>query len=116
MSTFEIIINLSVITLLVLTIIYIWRLNRNINILRNNQESIASLAQSLNEASAKAENAVISLKAAAHETARNLHNIVEEAEQTGKSLNSFIDIDTSDNDQPKSEAELELIEALRALR
>ncbi len=116
MSTFELIINVIVITLLVLTIVYIWRLNRNINILRNNQDSIASLAQSLTEASKKAENAVISLKAAAHETARNLHNLVEEAEQTGQSLNNFIDIDSSDNDEPKSEAEIELIEALRALR
>lgn len=114
MSNFELVVNIIVIVLLLLTIIYIWRLNRNIAILRNNQDSLSTLAQSLNEASAKAENAVISLKAAAHETSRNLHNLVEEAEQTGQNLTNFIDIE--EEDRPKSEAEMELIEALRALR
>jgi hypothetical protein len=109
MNNFELIINIIVIILLILTILYIWRLNRNITILRNNHDSLSTLAQSLNEAAIKAENAVISLKAAAHETSRNIHNLVEEAEQSA--------LVTSDEDeQPKSEAELELIKALRALR
>ena len=109
MSNFELIINIVVICLLILTIIYIWRLNHNINILRNNHDSLSTLAQSLNEAAIKAENAVISLKAAAHETSRNIHNLVEETEQSAR-------IATDDDEQPKSEAELELIKALRALR
>lgn len=111
MSNFELIINIIVICLLLLTIAYIWRLNRNITILRNNHDSLSALAQSLNEAASKAENAVINLKAAAHETSRNLHNLVAES---NRSENHFFD--TDEDDDPKSEAELELIKALRALR
>lgn len=114
MSNFELVINIIVIVLLMLTIIYIWRLNRNISILRNKQESMASLAQSLSEAASKTESTIINLRAVAHETARNIHNLVEEAEQTGHNLNNIISPD--DSSQPKSDAELELIETIRALR
>ena len=131
MINFELIINISIIILLLLNIIYVWRLNRNLSVLRQNHDSMFSLAQSLNDASGKAENAVRSLKSAAAETAESLQNIVEDAKNVKEELQTLAynhrgkstytpdsDFRINQNDSPqfKSEAELELIKALRSIK
>ncbi len=143
MISFELVIDIVVITLLLLTIIYIWRLNHNLSVLRKNQDSMFNLAQSLNEASDKAKNAVAGLKSAAADTAEDLQNVVEDAKSIKESLLSISDnaqktvarldmavkdaqtkkysfADSSFSNQPasneKSETELELLKALRSIR
>lgn len=147
MIHFELITDIAIIILLLLTIAYVWRLNRNLSVLRQNQESLFSLAQTLNDASAKASNAVSSLKAAAAETAESLSVVVDDAKKAKEDLSFLnekadtlsarlenatyasqttqsrlakaaaqprakIDEDTGE----KSEAELELLKALRSIR
>lgn len=148
MTNFELIINIAIIVLLLLTIVYVWRLNRNLSVLRQNQESMFSLAQTLNEASTKAQNAVTGLKTAAAQTASELEAVVSEAKKAKEDL-SFLNkkaetFDTeayeerytslpsaqdrlakasakiarssAQEDDEKSEAEIELLKALRSIR
>lgn len=143
----ELMIDVAIIVLLLVTIAYVWRLNHNLSVLRQNQESLFNLAQTLNDASAKASNAVSSLKTAAAETAESLGNIVDEAKKAKEDL-SFLNekADTlsarlenatyasqttqsrlakaaaqprmaaTEGRGEKSEAELELLKALRSIR
>ena len=48
MDSFELIINLTIIGLLIPTIVFAYRLNKNLSMLRQNQKSLAQLVQSLN--------------------------------------------------------------------
>ena len=148
-ADFELIINIFVILLLLITLGYIWKLNRNLSILRRNQESMFSLAQTLDDASTKAANAVSGLKNAAAETADMLENVVNEAKKAKEDL-SFLNEKadnlatrlesaayaaqkapvqnryasnaassntvSAENNGEKSEAELELLKALRSIR
>jgi len=142
----ELTLNIAIIVLLLVTIVYVWRLNRNLAVLRQNRESLFNLAQTLNDASAKASDAVGSLKKAAAETAESLTQVVDEAKKAKEDL-SFLNekADTlsvrlenatyaSQTTQSrlakaaartlpqsavageKSEAELELLKALRSIR
>ena len=79
MSNFELIINLLVIILLIPTLIYAYRLNKNLSILRQNQSSLAKLVQSLNEATIKAENSIPKLKTATQSTSGELKEVVDSA-------------------------------------
>lgn len=147
MIHFELMIDIAIIALLLITIVYVWRLNRNLSVLRQNQESLFTLAQTLNDASAKASNAVGSLKAAAAETAESLSSVVDDAKKAKEEL-SFLNEKAdslasrlenatyasqttqsriakaavrtraaiSENTDEKSEAELELLKALRSIR
>ena len=154
MSNFELIINLLVIILLIPTLIYAYRLNKNLSILRQNQSSLAKLVQSLNEATIKAENSIPKLKTATQSTSGELKEVVDSAKtlkddlmfineradnladrlenvihnsrnlpesqiapsdkenkKAKKSENSPLDISVS-----RSEAELELLKALRSIK
>ena len=62
MDSIELIINLAIIGLLIPTIIYAYRLNKNLTILRQNQSSLAKLVEALNDATHKAENSIPKLK------------------------------------------------------
>lgn len=154
MSNFELIINLLVIILLIPTLIYAYRLNKNLSILRQNQSSLAKLVQSLNEATIKAENSIPKLKTATQSTSGELKEVVDSAKtlkddlmfineradnladrlenvihnsrslpenhapasdkknkKAKESENSPLDISVS-----RSEAELELLKALRSIK
>ncbi len=79
MDSFELIINLTIIGLLIPTIVFAYRLNRNLNILRQNQKSLSQLVQSLNEATFKAENSIPKLKSVTEHSSEGLKEIVDNA-------------------------------------
>lgn len=79
MHSLEFIINLVIIALLIPTIIYAYRLNKNLTILRQNQSSLSKLIQSLNEATFKAENSIPKLKSATQSTSGELKEVVDSA-------------------------------------
>ena len=75
MHSLEFIINIVIIALLIPTIIYAYRLNKNLTILRQNQSSLSKLIQSLNEATFKAENSIPKLKSATQSTSGELKEV-----------------------------------------
>lgn len=79
MDSFELIINLLIIALLIPTIIYAYRLNKNLTILRENQNSLSHLISSLNEATVKAENSIPKLKNVTEQSSQNLKDVVDNA-------------------------------------
>ena len=76
MDSFELIINLTIIGLLIPTIVFAYRLNKN---LRQNQKSLAQLVQSLNEATFKAENSIPKLKSVTEHSSEGLKEVVDSA-------------------------------------
>ena len=143
MINFELVIDVIIIALLLLTIVYVWRFNRNLSILRENQDSMFGLAQSLNEASDKAEKAVAGLKETANQSSELLQDILEDAQSAKEDLARMIaaasDISSrlennidevpsnaksapeiaeaqKDDTAEKSQAELELLKALRSIK
>ena len=72
MDSFELLINLAIIGLLIPTIIYAYRLNKSLNILRQNQSSLAKLVEALNEATFKAENSIPKLKSVTEHSSEDL--------------------------------------------
>ena len=146
MDNFELLINLIIIGLLVPTIIYAYRLNKNLSILRHNQNSLAKLIQSLNEATIKAEHSIPKLKSATESTSGELKEVVdnaktlkddlmfinERADNLADRLENVIHnsrkIETDRKDNPphtteikdenisRSEAEMELLKALRSIK
>ncbi len=150
MGSLELLINLIIIGLLIPTIIYAYRLNKNLSILRQNQNSLAKLIQSLNEATIKAEHSIPKLKTATESTSGELKEVVdnakllkddllfinERADNLADRLENVIhnsrqvqdNIKTAPQDKNKtqtapeqtntgrSEAELELLKALRAIK
>lgn len=79
MDSFELIINITIIGLLIPTIVFAYRLNKNLNILRQNQKSLAQLVQSLNEATFKAENSIPKLKSVTQHSSEGLKEVVDNA-------------------------------------
>ena len=79
MASLELLINLVIIVLLVPTIIYAYRLNKNLTILRENQNSLSRLIASLNDATVKAENSIPKLKNATEISSQNLKDVVDNA-------------------------------------
>lgn len=79
MANFELIINLSIIALLIPTIIYAYRLNKNLTILRENQSSLANLVNALNDATFKAENSIPKLKSVTEHSSEDLKEVVDSA-------------------------------------
>lgn len=79
MDSFELIINLTIICLLIPTIIFAYRLNKNLSVLRQNQKSLAQLVQSLNEATFKAENSIPKLKSVTEHSSEGLKEVVDSA-------------------------------------
>ena len=148
MDNLDLIINLAIIGLLIPTIIYACRLNKNLEILRQNQSSLARLVESLNDATIKAENSIPKLKTATQNTSGELKEVVNSAKNLKDDLifineradsladrlenvihnsrkieinnnNKEAPITTpapSDENMSRSEAELELLKALRSIK
>ena len=158
MGSFELIINIIIIGLLIPTIIYAYRLNKNLTVLRQNQNSLAKLVEALNDATFKAENSIPKLKSVTQNSSNDLKEIVDNAKElkddltfineradnlaerlegaikdtrqikdTNKSsktsaqildnnLQTESNFKINDVDVSKSEAELELLKALRAIK
>lgn len=143
MANLELLINIIIIALLVPTIIYAYRLNGNLKALRQNQKSLAQLVNALNEATFKAENSIPKLKSVTEHSSEGLKEVVDSAKElkddllfineradnladrlesvisTGRTLKTD-DIkrpkDTSTTEDARSEAELELLKALRSIK
>ena len=157
MGSMELLINLIIIGLLIPTIIYAYRLNKNLSLLRQNQNSLAKLIQSLNEATIKAEHSIPKLKTATESTsgelkevvdnakllkddlmfineradnlADRIENVIHDGRQVQNSINTPRSTSASGSDTApsantpyqtsaadRSEAELELLKALRAIK
>lgn len=89
MIDIELLIDIVIILLLIPAIFYSCRLNRNLNILRNNQNCLPQLIQTLNEATTKAESAVAGLKNAGMASAAELKAAADSA-RTAKDELAFI--------------------------
>ncbi len=157
MESLELLINLIIIGLLLPTIIFAYRLNKNLEILRANQGSLSKLIQALNDATFKAENSIPKLKTVTEHSSENLKEVVDSAKtlkddllfineradnlanklenaindgrqiKNGTSLHSEktnIDIGQikmnpikrSEIEDSRSEAEMELLKALRSIK
>ena len=79
MNSFELLTNLAIICLLVPTILYTYRLNRSLTILRQNQNSLAKLVEALNDATHKAENSIPKLKSVTEHSSEGLKEVVDSA-------------------------------------
>jgi len=86
MDSLELIINLLIIVLLVPTIIYAYKLNKNLTLLRENQNSLAHLISSLNDATIKAENSIPKLKNVTEISSQNLQGVVDDAKTLKEDL------------------------------
>ncbi|MBE6444084.1 MAG: hypothetical protein E7020_05410 [Alphaproteobacteria bacterium] len=143
MTSLELIIDLLIIALLIPTIIYAYSLNKSLNLLRQNQKSLAQLVSALNEATFKAENSIPKLKSATEHSSEGLKEVVDSAKELKNDLlfineraDSLADrlenvISTSrniktptPNEEKQTEnivndraaAELELLKALRSIK
>ena len=147
MYSLELIINLIIITLLIPTIIYAYRLNHSLKILRDNQNSLAQLVNALNEATFKAENSIPKLKSVTEHSSEGLKEVVDYAKElkddllfineradnladrlenaistsrtevkSEKEKASSATINEPELPNNRSEAELELLKALRSIK
>ncbi len=143
MTSLELIIDLLIIALLIPTIIYAYSLNKSLNLLRQNQKSLAQLVSALNEATFKAENSIPKLKSATEHSSEGLKEVVDSAKELKNDLlfineraDSLADrlenvISTSRNIKTptpnedkqteniindRAAAELELLKALRSIK
>ena len=147
MYSLELIINLIIIALLIPTIVYAYRLNNSLKVLRENQNSLSKLVSALNEATFKAENSIPKLKTATQSSSEGLKEVVESAKElkddllfineradnlaerletaistnrpttkTGALPNNLEESAEEIDDTQRSEAELELLKALRSLK
>ena len=142
MNSLEMITDIVIIALLIPTIIYAYSLNKSLNILRQNQKSLAQLVSALNEATFKAENSIPKLKSVTEHSSEGLREVVDNAKELKNDLlfineraDSLADrlenvISSSRNIENQSTnkntnkadlddraaAELELLKALRAIK
>lgn len=142
MNSLEFIVDVVIIVLLIPTIIYAYNLNKSLNMLRQNQKSLAQLVSALNEATFKAENSIPKLKSVTEHSSEGLKEVVDNAKELKNDLlfineraDSLADrlenvISSSRNieNQPaknvknkedlddRASAELELLKALRAIK
>lgn len=85
-NNFQLLIDILVICLLIPTIIYAYRLNKNLNILRQNQNSFTKLIESLNEATFKAEKSIPRLKSITENSSEGLKEVVDNAKNLKEDL------------------------------
>ncbi len=147
MANLELIINIIIIALLIPTIVYAYRLNNSLKILRQNQNSLAQLVNALNEATFKAENSIPKLKSVTEHSSEGLKEVVDSAKElkddllfineradnladrlenvisTGRNIKTDVDNKNKaedkfapDSSDARSEAELELLKALRSIK
>ena len=81
MDSLEFLINITIIALLIPTIIYAYRLNKNLNVLRQNQNSLSKLVEALNDATFKAEHSIPKLKSITEHSSENLQEVVDNAKE-----------------------------------
>lgn len=79
MDSLELLINLLIIVLLIPTIIYAYKLNKNLTILRENQNSLSKLISSLNEATNRAERSIPRIKDVTESSSQGLQDVVDNA-------------------------------------
>lgn len=146
MANLELIINIIIIALLIPTIVYAYRLNSNLKALRQNQNSLAQLVNALNEATFKAENSIPKLKSVTEHSSEGLKEVVDSAKElkddllfineradnladrlenvisTGRTIKgpaapaSKMPPAEKTAEDARSEAELELLKALRSIK
>lgn len=149
MDSLELLINLAIIVLLIPMIVYAYRLNKNLEILRQNQNSLSKLVEALNEATFKAENSIPKLKSATEHSSENLKEVVDSAKELKDDLlfineradsladrleqvisdgrqiktpttsaikTSVKETSTLEDVDSRSEAEIELLKALRSIK
>ena len=142
MNNLEFIVDIVIIALLIPTIVYAYNLNKSLNMLRQNQKSLAQLISALNEATFKAESSIPKLKSVTEHSSEGLKEVVDNAKELKNDLlfineraDSLADrlenvISTSRNIENKpvknvknkedlddrASAELELLKALRAIK
>ena len=153
MDNIDLLINLMVIILLIPAIIYVYKLDKNLTLMRQNQKALLKLIEALNEATYKAETSIPKLKSVTessgndlkevvdnakelkddllfiNERADNLADRLEDAIKTGRKLKDTPVQTETDNvtdisskpqnmseDISRSEAEMELLKALRAIK
>ena len=81
MDSIELIINLIIIVLLVPTILYTYRLNNSLKLLRQDQDSLAQLVNALNDATYKAENSIPKIKSVTEHSSEGLKEVVDSAKE-----------------------------------
>ncbi len=81
MDNLELLVNLIIIGLLIPTIIYAYKLNKNLTILRQNQKSLGKLVEALNDATFKAENSIPKLKSVTEYSSSGLKEVVDNAKE-----------------------------------
>lgn len=81
MDNLELLINLIIVALLVPTILFAYRLNKNLEVLRRNQSSLAKLVEALNDATFKAENSIPKLKSVTEHSSEGLKEVVDSAKE-----------------------------------
>ena len=144
MDNIELIINIIIISLLIPTILYAYRLNKNLEAMRKNQNSLAELVRLLNDATIKAEDSIPKLKTATQTTSGELREVVDNAKNlkddlmfineradnladrlenvihNGRQIDLITNVPPQTTDTsattPPSEAELELLKALRTIK
>ena len=142
MNSLEMITDIVIIALLIPTIIYAYSLNKSLNILRQNQKSLAQLVSALNEATFKAENSIPKLKSVTEHSSEGLKEVVDNAKELKNDLlfineraDSLADrlenvisssrnienqasnsAEANKNVNDRAAAELELLKALRAIK
>ena len=153
MDNIDLFINLLVIVLLVPAIIYVYKLDKNLTLMRQNQKALLKLIEALNDATYKAENSIPKLKSVTesssndlkevvdnakelkddlmfiNERADNLADRLEDAIKTGRQMKDNPKIrdyehmekqetkaPLANDDMSRSEAEMELLKALRAIK
>lgn len=146
MASLELIINLIIIALLIPTILYAYRLNHSLKILRQNQNSLAQLVNALNEATFKAENSIPKIKSVTEHSSEGLKEVVDSAKElkddllfineradtladrlenvisTGRTMKVQAEEQhkqsalSAEENTSRAEAELELLKALRSIK
>lgn len=81
MDSLELLVNLIIIGLLIPTIIYAYKLNKNLTLLRQNQKSLGKLVEALNDATFKAENSIPKLKSVTEHSSSDLKEVVDNAKE-----------------------------------
>ncbi|MAK60509.1 MAG: hypothetical protein CMK09_05995 [Ponticaulis sp.] len=86
MSDYGLMVEIGLALLLVLAIVYCWRLDQRLNSLRKGNDGMIEAARELAETIAQAEAAVQGLRQTAAETGRELQSKIDEARSISNSL------------------------------
>lgn len=86
MGNLELIINILIIGLLIPTIIFAYKLNKNLTIMRQNQSSFSKLIEALNDATNKAETSIPKLKSITEHSESDLKEVVGNAKELKEDL------------------------------